>query len=106
MEKIIAASVLFLVSTGWFILSFRSFRGKGYLLNNAYIYASKQERECMDKKPYYRQSAVIFLLLGIAFGLDGAVILLEFDWLLWLVGIIIVAAIVYAIVSSILMLKR
>ncbi len=44
MEKIIVSSVLFFISAGLFLLSFRSFREKGFLFNNAYIYASKQER--------------------------------------------------------------
>lgn len=50
MEKIIVAVVLFLIAAGLFILSFRYFREKGFLFNNAYIYASKQERERMNKK--------------------------------------------------------
>ena len=55
----------------------------------------------MNKKPYYRQSAIIFLLLGVYFVLDGMKVLLNMDWLFWLAGIIIVITIIYAIVSSI-----
>ncbi|MBQ7009494.1 MAG: DUF3784 domain-containing protein, partial [Ruminococcus sp.] len=42
---------------------------------NAYIWASKQERESMNKKTYYRQSAVIFLLLSLIFLLNGIAVL-------------------------------
>ncbi len=101
LKEIITACVLFLVSAGLFILSFRSFREKGFLFNNAYLYASKQEREHMNKKPHYRQSAIIFLLLGVYFVLDGMKVLLNMDWLFWPAGIIIVITIIYAIVSSI-----
>lgn len=55
----------------------------------------------MNKKPYYRQSAIIFLLLGVYFVLDGMKVLLNMDWLFWPAGIIIVVTIIYAIVSSI-----
>lgn len=97
MEKIIVSSVLFFISAGLFLLSFRSFREKGFLFNNAYIYASKQERERMNKKPYYRQSAVVFLLLGVNSALAGTEFLLDIDWLFWLEGIIIVGTIIYTL---------
>ena len=71
------------------------------MFNNAYIYASKEEREHMNKKPHYRQSAIIFLLLGVLFLLNGANALFGLGWLFWLVIIIAVGTIVYAIVSSI-----
>ena len=59
MEEIIVGIILFAISLLMFILSIRSFRGKGFLLNNAYIYADKRERESMDKKPYYHQTAIV-----------------------------------------------
>lgn len=37
---------------------------KGFLLNNAFIWASTEERKNIDKKPYYMQSGITFLLLG------------------------------------------
>ncbi|EFF68226.1 hypothetical protein BUTYVIB_01494 [Eshraghiella crossota DSM 2876] len=30
------------------------------MFNNAYIFASKQERETMNKKPHYKQSGICF----------------------------------------------
>ncbi len=101
MKEAITACVLFLIAAGLFVVSFRSFREKGFLFNNAYIYASKEERERMNKKPHYRQSAIISLLLGVLFLLNGANALFGLDWLFWLVIIIAVGTIVYAIVSSI-----
>lgn len=71
MKEIIIACILFLISSGVFVMSILSFMQKGFLLNNAYIYASKEERKKLDKKPHYRQSAIVFLLLGIVFLLLG-----------------------------------
>ena len=101
MGDIIIACVLFAVAAALFILSFRSFKGKGFLFNNAYIYASKEERDIMDKKPHYRQTAICFLLIGIIFVLNGIEMLLKTDWLFIAVIAVAVIAIIYAIVSSV-----
>lgn len=89
-----------------FVFSFLQFNGKGFLFNNAYIYASKQEREAMDKKPYYKQSGVIFLLTGIIFLINAIDIILQTGRLFYLVIGIVIVAIVYAIVSSVMIRKK
>lgn len=101
MKEIILSCILFLIAIGAFVMSYRSFREKGFLFNNAYIYASKQERETMDKKPHYRQSAIVFLLIGIIFLLNGVSVLLAAKWIFFLVIAIAIAEIIYAIASSI-----
>ena len=68
----------------------------------AYIFASKHERESMDKKPHYRQSAILFALLCIGFIATGlSVVLHNNQLLLYVLLPICVIAIVYAIVSSV-----
>ena len=106
MREIIVAGILFGVAIFAFILSIRSFKRKGFLLNNAYLYASKQERESMNKKPYYRQSAVVFLLISIVFTLNGFEIIFHTGWLSFIAITAIVITIIYAIVSSILIEKQ
>ena len=80
-------------------------REKGFLFNNAYINASKQKRETMDKKPYYKQSGIVFLMIGIIFLIDAAEMIFEIGWLFYLVIVIAVIAIVYAIISSVVIEK-
>ena len=106
MKEIIFLCILFLVAIGAFVMSYRSFKERGFLFNNAYIYASKQERETMDKKPHYRQSAIVFLLIGVIFLLNGVSVLLAANWIFFLVIAIAIVAIVYAIVSSIAIERR
>lgn len=103
---IVGAIVLFLISLFSFVISFRSFMRKGFLLNNAYIYAPKKEREAMDKKPHYHQSGIVFLCLGLVFLLNGFNLIFKTDWILYLVVTIAALALVYAIVSSILIEKN
>ena len=106
MKEIILSCILFLIAIGAFVMSYRSFREKGFLFNNAYIYASKQERETMDKKPHYRQSAIVFLLIGIIFLLNGVSVLLAAKWIFILVIAIAIVAIIYAIISSMAIERR
>ena len=71
MENIITAIILWMIAISCFIISFLQFKQKGFLFNNAYIYASKKERETMDKKPHYRQSGIVFVLVGMIFLING-----------------------------------
>lgn len=83
------------------LISVRSFREKGFLFNNAYIWASKAERERMDKKPYYRQSAIVFCLLSAVFLMIGISMILQNSRIQLLEIPLIVGTLVYAIISSI-----
>ncbi|MDE7211643.1 MAG: DUF3784 domain-containing protein, partial [Lachnospiraceae bacterium] len=58
MKEIVTAIILLAMGIGALAISVRSFQEKGFLLNNAYLYASKKERENMEKKPHYRQTAI------------------------------------------------
>ena len=106
MKEIIIAIILFAVSVFCFFMSVRSFMEKGFLFNNAYIYASKQEREKMNKKPHYRQSAIVFLLLGILFLLNALDVLLETNWIFYVGAAVVIITLIYAIVSSVTIEKN
>ena len=104
--EIVFAIVLFAIAGLLLILGIRSFMERGFLLNNAYIYATKEERKTMDKKPYYRQSAVVFCILSIAFVIIGLSVLFRNGKIGLLVIPLGVAAIVFAVVSSVRNNKR
>lgn len=106
MENIIGAIVLGILSIACFAFSYLQFNEKGFLFNNAYIYASKHEREVMDKKPYYRQSGSVFIMIGIIFAINAVDIILKTGWLFYVVIVIAIIDITYAIVSSIIIDKN
>lgn len=106
MKEMIVATVLFLIAAFAFFMSVRSFKEKGFLFNNAYIYASKQEREKLDKRPHYRQSAIVFLLIGVIFLLNALSVLLKLKWIFYIVIAVVAVTLVYAIVSSVLIEKN
>ena len=96
----IITCVLFLSAAVCAVIAARHYAEKGFLFNNAYLYATRGERERMDKKPYYRQSAVVFTFLCPVFLLAGLSVLLQ-NTLLCLGEIpLLLGALVYAVVSS------
>ena len=104
--RIIASVVLAAVALVCFALSWRQFHEKGFVFNNAFIFASAKEREALDKKPYYRQSGVVFLLCGLVFALNTANVFLRTKCLFWSVIAVLAAAAVYAIVSTVRIEKQ
>lgn len=106
MGTIIGAIVLGVISIICFVFSYLQYNEKGFLFNNSYIYASKKERKNMDKKPYYKQSGIVFVLIGIIFLISAIDITLQTGWLFYSVIGVAVVAIVYAIVSSVMIEKR
>ncbi|MBO4900577.1 MAG: DUF3784 domain-containing protein [Lachnospiraceae bacterium] len=104
--ELIIAILIFAGAGVMLLISIRSFLCKGFLMNNAYLYASKQEREQMDKKPYYRQTAIVFLLLSIVFVIVGVSLVLHNDKITLFEIPVILGAVIYAIVSTIHIKKR
>ena len=102
----IIAIMVFVIAGILAFLSVRSFLQRGFVLNNAYIYASKEERKAMDKKPYYRQTAIVFCLLSVDFILLGLSVVLHNDKIALLQIPVVAGAIIYAIVSSVMISKK
>lgn len=104
--KTIGIIICSFLAVAAYIMSGFQFKKKGILLNNAYLYAAKEERKKMDKKPYYQQSCIIFSLIGTIFVLNVVQIITEWEWLFGFVIAMIVITIIYAIVSSIQIEKK
>ncbi len=98
--KWVVMIALFAIAGVLAVLGVRHRMEKGFLLNNAYLYASQKERETMDRGPYYRQSATVLFLLSAVFAVDGLSLALGNDRFALPVIPLIAAAIVYAAVSS------
>ena len=103
---LITAIAVFLLAGVLLFLGIRHLLERGYLLNNAWIYASKEERARLNKKPYYRQSGIVFCLLGLLFVVIGLYALLKNSALLWLEAALAVGAVAYAIVSTLRIMKE
>lgn len=96
----IVASITSICAIGMATISFRSFNNKGFLFNNEYIYATKQERETMDKRPFYRQTAIVFFILCLIFVVSTISVILKNSRINLLQIPLTLGAIIYAIISS------
>ena len=105
MEKIVLV-VCLLIAVACYGISVMHFMQKGKLFNNAYLYASKEEREKMNKKPYYRQSAVVFLMVSLIFLLNGLSVLLMIEDFSYLAMVMIPIVLFYVVVSSIRIARK
>ena len=101
MTELIWAIICGVLAIACLIISITQFKEKGFLFNNAYIWASKQERRTMDKKPHYRQSGIAFALIAALFFFMALECVLFTGWLWLIAGLLAVAVLVYAIVSSV-----
>ena len=54
----------------------------------------------MDKKPYFRQSGIILLLVGVIFLILAADMILKTDWLIFCSIAVAASTIIYAVISS------
>ena len=106
MNTIVSVITPFTIAAVLALLSFRSFREKGFLLNNAYLYATEEEKKTMNKKPWYRQSAICFCLLSVAFILLGLYSVFDKKVFIILEHLVLMGTAAYAIVSSVMINRR
>ena len=104
--ELITSIIMFVVAGMLLLFGIRSFLERGFLLNNAYLYASKRERKVMNKKPYYKQSAVVFCILSAVFIVIGLSLIFHNDKILLLEIALIIGVIIYAIVSTVQIKKH
>ncbi len=98
-EKVFAI-IFASISIVLLLLSLQHLNEKGFLLNNAYIYASKEERKRIIKRPYYRQSGIVLMLVGTIFLLNAFNVYLKSIGLFIAVMGIIAFTVYYAINST------
>lgn len=96
----INVAICALVSLVLFILSFMQFRERGPILNNSMLVSEKRERSKDNLKRWYRQSAIVFLILDFVFLFMGLWVLTDLAIFAWLMGAAILAVLVYAFTSS------
>jgi len=104
--EILLLAFTLLSSITSFAIGHFQFKEKGFLFNNSYIYASKEERRKINKKPYYRQSAIAFITVGIIFAMIALAIVTDWNWLFSIVILCSILLIAYAIISSIIIEKN
>ena len=95
--EIVTVFVLLLVAFTCFVISGMQFACRGPLLNN--LYPSEQE-EKPDPRPYYRQSGVVFLGVGIVMIVNAAAIVLHNSKLCLLNAVLIPVIVMYVVAGA------
>lgn len=105
-SEIILTVIMFVCAAVSFVFSVLQFMEKGPLLNNAWFYASKDERCKMNRKPYYRQSAIVLLFLFFVFLSVGLNLITKRLIFLIIEYVLLAAVFFYAIASTIVIQKK
>ncbi len=100
MAVLICGTVSAALAAVCLLISIFQFLEKGFLFNNAYIWASKSERDAMNKKPYYKQSAIAFALISALLFVMALECFLLTKWLWLAVGTLAIVVLIYVISSS------
>ena len=92
--------IILTASAGCIVLGILQLLQKGPLINNAWLYADEEKRRTMNKAPYYRQSGIVFLMIGIQFCMLGLHCLTMSNLFLYAEFAVIGLVLVYAVVST------
>lgn len=101
-ENVGTIIMLFIMAVLSIVVSILSFMEKGIPLNNYYLFATKEEKEKLDLKRIYRQTAIVFGLIGLMLLILALLIL--YNRIELITPIVIpfcIVTVVYAVVSSI-----
>ncbi len=90
--------LIFLTVTS-LVFSILAFLGKDIMLDDAYLKASEEERNTMDKKAYRIQAAVVFLFIAIISACNALRAILHMPLFTYLAGALGIVGIIYAIIS-------
>lgn len=100
------SDVIFSVFTGTisiilFIYVSFTVRCKGPILSNTYLFASKEERNKIDKKAEYHMVSVVFGMLATIFAFLTVYIITSWNTCLYIVFLLVVCVIVYVVKEAI-----
>ena len=95
----IGAIVFGIIAVISFVIGILQLCEKGSLINSAYT--SKEK----NKKPYYKQSGIVFLLIGLMFLFNAINILIKTTWLFYAVISIIIIIMAFVAISTVRMKK-
>lgn len=100
--KIIVMATLFtIIAVALFIYAAAAAREKGPILSNTWIFATEEERRRIDKSAEYRMVARVFGMLGAVVLLLAVYIVTSWAAIAFLMGILIIILIAYAIIESV-----
>ncbi len=98
---IILAVILIIISAMLLIAAVFSFKNKGFLFNNSYIFATEEERKKMDKRPYYKQTGIVLVFIAAIMLLNAVQVLTGIKRLFYISMVVASVMVIYAVISSV-----
>lgn len=95
----VSSMILGILTIAAYTLSLFGFLGKGIIIDDNYVFSSKEKRQGMNKTAYQLQSALVFFGIGTMFLLYFLRLLTDIACLHYIAIIIGLATFVYAIIS-------
>lgn len=105
-SRIIAGSISSLIAFALGIYVSFTFRGKGSIFSNTYLWLSKEEQKKADKKAEYKLVSVIFSCLAGVFVLLALYSFTLWSWAYILMWVVIAFTIIYAIADTVKTLRK
>lgn len=103
---VVTAVIMYIIAAGSLVLGTMQLLQKGKPINNTYLYANDEERRTTDWKPYYRQSGIVFLVIGLQFMMLGFFCISHLYVFLIAEFLLLGTVVIYAVVSAILIDKN
>lgn len=103
---LVSFGLLLVLAVASYVLALLGFLGIGVILDDHYVFASKEKRAQMDRKAYQLQSAIIFLCLGTMFLLNLIRLLTGIRFFTYAAYGVCAGAVVYTIVSHYVIKRR
>ena len=103
--KLIPFIITLAISVVCFLIAYFQAKERGPVFTNAYLFASKEERERLDRTPEYRLAKTVFLVFGIVFLILSVEVLMDWKWLAYILAGMIIALVVYVIAVTMKKLK-
>ena len=99
--QLVSSITIGLISVLLLTYSFFTSKEKGPILSNTYLFATAKERKEINKSAEYRLVTIVFRILGMIFLLLAIRIITSWVWISYIIGILIVTVIIYAVIVSV-----
>ena len=91
--------ILGILTIAAYALSLLGFLGKGIIIDDHYVFSTREKRKDMDKEAYYLQSGILFLCLGTMFLVYLLRLITGIRYFTYIALFFTFVAMVYAIIS-------
>ena len=102
MERIMEFAFCLIAAIVCLTVGIMQLNERGIPLNKAYLYASNEKKQSMNKLPYFKQSGILFILMSVIFSLLAASVLFGMELLSSIALGLFAVVVIFAVVSTVI----